>query len=90
MSSTIKYLLLIATGTVSAASLTLTTSPLSLPGFAPTVDGIYAANADLIPAVKSSNLAACAALCLATPGCISFNFCGTSDCGVSGWAMNYT
>ena len=85
----ISYLLCVASyiATVSAAS--LPTPPFSLPGFAPAVDGIYAANADLIPSSSSQSPAACAALCLATPNCISFNFCGTSDCGVSGWAMNY-
>lgn len=73
---------------VAASISRATSSGDIIPGFAPSVAGIYAANADLLPASNVSGAAECAARCVATPGCISFNLCG-SACGVSGWSMAY-
>ena len=56
--------------------------------FLPPTPNTYAANADLLPPVTvAGGAAACAARCVATPGCISFNLCG-AECGVSGWSIS--
>lgn len=61
-------------------------------GFEAPVEGLYAANADISPPTTATNASQCAARCLSTPGCISFNLCGTAapfDCGVSAFNMSY-
>lgn len=46
--------------------------------------------ADIVPPTSVSSPAACADLCLAHVECISFNLCGSSKCGLSGWNASYT
>lgn len=68
-------------------------------GFLPAVSGVIAANADALPPADVADAAACAALCVATPGCVSFNLCaltaGVSStaagvrCGVQAWNPAY-
>lgn len=64
--------------------------------FLPPQQGVYAANADLIPPFNGSSIDECLAQCLAYgAGCIHVNVCaqvGTPllRCGIGGWSRQYT
>lgn len=59
-----------------------------LDSFLAPVAGIFAADADMTSPSTVPDASACATICLAAPGCISFNLCG-SECGIQTWNLSY-
>lgn len=74
---------------VSFAALVIATLAQDIPGYLPHVVGLYAEGADLYPPQANLTLQACAAWCTSTPGCISFNYCSESECGIQSWSPSY-
>ena len=73
------------------ASLALAAAALAqdVPGFLPPRAGLIAATADMFPPRNVSSPQACADWCTSTPGCISFNFCAPTACGIQTWSPSY-
>jgi hypothetical protein len=78
-----------------ALALTAPALSASTDGFLPPTAAEYIADADIAPVVAVAAAEECAARCLGTPGCVSFNLCAQPanatafNCGVSGWSMSY-
>lgn len=64
-------------------------SPSPLDSFLPPTQGVFAADADLIPAQPVSSPLDCATVCLNDARCVSFNYCAPA-CGISGWNVSYS